>query len=141
MSRWTERAYLAGGVAGLALVAVAFLLAHDDVSAFGTMLYGAGALVIAAWMIEGLAYHHRRKLAEAEAERQRAAQERAAQQEREAEEAARRVAQEIYAQRRVSHGGMTIKVHKRASAGASAAEDAGAGTVAGREQESGTHEV
>lgn len=103
--RWTERVYWAGGLGGLLLVGVAFWLAQDRATMFMRVLAGLSCVVIIAWMLEGLSWHRRQK-------RERVEAEAAAARERARQEESRRALQETLAQRTVSHGGMTINVHK-----------------------------
>lgn len=103
--RWPERVYWAGGLGGLLLVGVAFWLAHDRATTFMYALVGLSCVVIIAWMLEGLGWHRRQRRARVEAEA-------AAARDRARQEESRRALQETLARRTVSHGGVTINVHK-----------------------------
>ena len=98
--------YLRVGLGGLALVAAFFALNAQKENA---LMYLLGALlsaaVIVVWMLQGIRSVKRR-------ERERQAAREAAAAHAEALEAARRVAQQVNAKRTVSHGGLTINVHR-----------------------------
>ena len=98
--------YLRVGLGGLVLVAAFFALNAQRENA---LMYLLGALisavVIVVWMLQGIRSVERR-------ERDRQAAREAAAAHAEAQEAARRVAQQVNAKRTVSHGGLTINVHR-----------------------------
>ena len=103
--RWPERVYWVGGLVGLVLVGIAWWLARDRSAMLTHVLAGLSCVVICVWMLEGVSWNRRQRLERAEAEA-------AAVRERSRREESRRAIQETLARRTVSHGGMTINVHK-----------------------------
>lgn len=109
-TRLPRRAYVVGGIAGIALVLTSYGVMWHRMGVLGLVLLGGSVLVLCAWMLEGLHWHaEQRRLRE---ERVRA-DERARALQQEAQEAGRRAAAQVNARRTVSHGGMTISVHRK----------------------------
>ena len=104
-----ELAYAGIGLAGLALLAVSYLLRGEAPSVASVVLYGAAALVLVAWTVMGIGTARRRARQEAERQRRQAAE----QVRKEAQDAARRAATVVNARRTTSLGGTTITVHRR----------------------------
>jgi 20S proteasome alpha/beta subunit len=101
------------GLAGLALLAVAFVLRRETLTPLGSVVCAAAALVLVSWTAMGVGTSRRRAREAMERER-RAEQEQAR---KDAEEAARRAVRAVNARRTTSHGGATIAVRRRSSNG------------------------
>lgn len=117
-----ERFYLLVGAGGIVLVVASWLLRREEVSLVGAVPYLLAVVVVAIWSASGVATARR-------VAREREAAARQAQLEREAWEAAQRATQQVNARRTVSHGGMTINVHKTRAAGPAGSSEAGAARV------------
>ena len=109
MRNRAELTYVGVGLAGLALLAAAFVLRRETLTPLGIVVCAAAALVLVSWTVMGVGASRRRALEAAERERL-AEQERAR---KDAEEAARRAARAINARRTTSLGGTTITVRRR----------------------------
>ena len=116
---WPIWVYYVGTLGAVVLLATAYMLTWRRFGVAALVVLVASILVMIAWMIEGLRWHRRQaRRAEEQArlaQEQARAAERAAQLQREAQAAGRRAAQQVNARRTVSHGGMSITVHRAPS--------------------------
>lgn len=116
--------YTLVGAGGVSLLALSCILRFGELSLPATMLHLGGAIIVAAWAVMGFVSVDRRECeareeeararAQEQAEAQRAEAQRAQAEEQRATEQAIR---EVMARRTVSHGGMTINVHRTPSHG------------------------
>lgn len=104
--------YVGVGLAGLVLLAIAFMQRRETLSPIGIVVYAVVAVVLVSWSVMGVDASRRQTREAAE----RARREAEAQARKEAQDAAHRAARLVNAQRTTSLRG-TIAVHRRSSHG------------------------